>query len=436
MSEAAPTLSVDAASDYVKGLPGMSSQTEPGFANTYGNGSDTPSGIMAAALPAAGIGALSLYLLYRRKMQDEQEAQKKQASFRSQLPGLHPKDILLGAAAGGGAGLLYDLAAGTKPGEKRLPKALKRILGGAAIGGAGANLIGDRARRYITNTTIPLDYDAADKVQQLMPGSLKRFIDAAILDKPSFNPKRVQEYINTLKMKGTPGDPGPDDLPAVINARRELNRIAFGVHTPNATADYWQYNKGDKGPGYYSVNESNPNYKTIREQLFGPRSATARGIIGAVTQYPAEAIAGQNLAKKQWRTSGLFGADTLMGGQQVALPPSAKSPQIGRVLDRFDVTPAQDEITYAQDAVKKFKIFNPEWWTSEKETPGYSNTKTETNRQFMGGLISRLIWDKILTEKYPWVSQQFRMSRAAPVVIPNKVYWPGKFELLKEDGTP
>ena len=434
MSEAVPTLSVDAASDYVKGLPGMSSQTEPGFANTYGKGSDTPSGIMAAALPAAGIGALSLYLLYRRKLQDEQEAQQKQADLQSQLPGLHPKDILLGAAAGGGAGLIYDLAAGTKPGEKRLPKALKRILGGAAIGGAGANLIGDRARRYITNTVIPLDYNASDKVKQLMPGSLKRFIDAAILDKPSFNPKRVQEYIATLKMKGTRGDPGPDDLPAVINARRELNRIAFGVHTPNAAADYWQYNKGNKGPGYYSVNESNPNYKTIREQLFGPRSVTARGIIDAVTQDPVAAIAGQN-REKQWRTSGLFGADTLMGGQQVSLPPSAKSPLIGRVLDRFDVTPSQDDVTYAQDAVRKFKIFSPAWWASKKETPGYSSTTPETNKQFMGGLISRLFWDKILTEKYPWVSQQFRVSKATPVV-PRLYNWPGKFELLKEDGTP
>jgi hypothetical protein len=434
MSEAVPALSVDAASDYVKGLPGMSSKTEPGFANTYGPGADTPGGLVAAALPAAGIGALSLYLLYRRKMQDEQEAQKKQADLQSQLPGLHPKDILLGAAAGGGAGLLYDLAAESKPGEKRLPKALKRILGGAAIGGVGANLIGDRARRYITNTAIPLDYNASDKVKQLMPGSLKRFIDAAILDKPSFDPKRVQEYVNTTESS-------PEDIAAMIGARRELNRIAFGVHKPSASSDYWQYNKGNKGPGYYSVNESNPNYKTIREQLFGPRSSTARGIIGAVTQDPVNAAVGENKATgraKGWRNSGLFGSDTLLGTQQVAIPPREKYPVIGRVLDRFDITPDQDELSYAQDAVKKFRIFSPEWWASKYEGGGYRQNQEEipTNKAFMGGLISRLIWDKILTEKHPWVSQQFRMSKASPVVIPNKVYWPGKFELLKEDGTP
>jgi len=419
----APILLPTTASQYAQRTPGLMESADPGTANAYGPGSDAAGGLLTAALPAAGIGALSLYLLYRRKLQDEQEAQKqlpqKQADLQSQLPGLHPKDILLGSALGGGAGLLYDLAAEQKPGEKRLPKALKRILGGAAIGGLGANLVGDRARRYISNTVLPVNYDTSSKLEQLLPGSLQRFIDAAIYDKPSFN--------------ANVGDVGM--------ARRELNRIAFGVHRASPDTDYWQQNKTVGGPSYYSVNEQNPRYKQLRDVLFGARADEAKANLKKLLTNPAKIIHRENTKPDNlgWITRGLFGADTLLGGQQVILPPSGTNPQLGRVLDRYDVTPSNADILYATDAAKKLKVLRPSWWSAQKSTDGldaYSQGAVQTNKQFMGGLLSRLVWDKILTEKHPWISQQFSVTPAGNGWIPGLTRTPGEFQLLREDGTP
>jgi hypothetical protein len=123
----------------------------------------------------------------------------------------------------------------------------------------------------------------------------------------------------------------------------------------------------------------------------------------------------------------------------VILPPSGTNPQLGRVLDRYDVTPSNADILYATDAAKKLKVLRPSWWSAQKSTDGldaYSQGAVQTNKQFMGGLLSRLVWDKILTEKHPWISQQFSVTPAGNGWIPGLTRTPGEFQLLREDGTP
>jgi hypothetical protein len=422
----APTLSVDDASNYARQTLGINSESEPGFANTYGRGAANTGGLLLAALPAAGVTALSLYWLQKRKQQDARKAKKqspeKQASLISQIPGLHPKDILLGATVGGGAGLLYDALAKHDPNEARLPKALKRIIGGAAIGGVGANIIGDRARRYISNTVLPVDYGVSNKLQQLKPKSFKHFVDAAIYDKPVFDGQLAAGYQTAAEID-------PKTFGAMVLARRELQRIGFGVERPGAES-IWQRNRSGKGPEYYSLNEKNPLYEKLRERLFGAESPTARGILSDNTPSIVESAKIENATNKQeggWKRTGLFGSDTLLGGQQVIIPDSNSPKVIGRVLDRYDVTPANDEMNYATNAVRNLNILKPSWWAEKPELNKSDRYGVQTNKEFVGSLLARLVWDRILTEKHPWVSQQFSIDRSN---VNNPL------QLLRENGTP
>lgn len=425
-------LSVDQASQIAKNTPALARNTEPGFANTYGPGTSSPGGLLESAVPVAGVGALGLALLYRRYLQDKREREAKHikqadlAALKSQLPGLHAKDMLLGGAIGGGAGLLYDLAKGAPKG-KRLRSAVQRILGGAATGALGANLLGDRFRRYHSNVMIPAGYDATEKAKQLVPKSLGQFLDAAVYDKPAFDPKDL------AALKPHFGE----NVDTVVGARRELNRIAQGVHSKNPNTDYWQKNKGTAGPDYYSLNEQSPKYLKNLAQLFGPQNNEN---LKALLAKPDEIIATENQNTDPrytgaWQTSGLFGADTLLGGQQVVATRDGKN-IVGRVLDRYDMTPSQPELQEAGKAVRNLDILNPFWWAKQREkTPGDYNKPDTTNAGFMANLLSRLAWDRVLTEEHPWVSQNFKITPAqAASWFPWRKAQPAQLQLNTEAG--
>jgi hypothetical protein len=434
-------LSVAQASQIAKTTPALAQNTEPGFANTYGPGAQFPGGLLESAVPAAGVGALGLLMLYRRYRQDQhdqqdqqaqqaqqaqrpQRAQRKQAGLediRAQLPGIHAKDMLLGGAIGGSAGLIYDAAKGAPKG-KRLSSALKRVLGGAVIGATGANVLGDRFRRYHSNVMIPAGYDASAKAKQLVPKSVRQFLDAAIYDKPAFDPKDVAQLETHFGNR----------TEAVLGARRELNRIAQGVHTSNPKTDYWQKNVPSNNAPYYSANEKNPNYNMNAAALFAP---TGIPEYAKLVADPEGYIAAGNAAKAPWQTTGSFGADTLLGGQQVIAKRDGNS-VVGRILDRYDVTPSQSETQEATEAVKKLKVFNPNWWTQQREkAPGDYNAPDTTNAGFMANLLSRLAWDRVLTEEHPWVSQNFKITPAqASSWFPWRKAQPPKLELNTEAG--
>lgn len=432
MSAPIPPISVDTAANLARNSPGVTS-TEPGFANTYAPGESSPGGMLAASIPALGVGTVGALLLYHRYLQDKRKEEEKQAGLESitaQLPGLHAKDMLLGAALGGGAGLAYDALASNPDGEKRLPKALKRILGGAALGATGANIVGDRARRYITNTQLPFGYGASGSI---LPKSFKQFWEGAVLDKPSFDPAAVQELAKTRSdNKGV-----SDVLKNIVGARRELWRRAFGVHG-NSKSDFWQKNTGGRGPDYYSLNESRKDYPQLAKDLFLP--TRREGDIKPLFINPAKAVAHEN-ATEGWANSDMFGSDSLVGGQQIGMQPVGTGFK-GRVLDRNDVTPNKEDTAAFRDALLSGKIFDSKW---RNEVRGGKGTyDTGTNAAFMKSMLGRMFVDKVLTEEHPWVSQSFNMTPTPAThlgSLPRRIFTPSSapqydLQLTQESGAP
>jgi len=415
---------VDDAAQIAQTDPTLSANTEPGFTNTYTPYSNIPKGYLAAGVPLAGVGALGLMLLYKRHQEDQQRKKLLKAadwqSIKAQLPGVHTKDILLGAAAGAGGGALYDMLSPTPKDKKKLPTALRRILTGAAIGGVGANVVGDRARRYISNVKIPAGYGSAD----LTPKSFAQFGRAFFADKPAYDPEELKALLPAL-------GGNKDVLDDVVQSRRELTRRSFGVHS-DAGADYWQKNKGGKGPDYYSLNEKSPDYLRRLNNLFMPTNLPwkTKDEHGASMQHrnemlvsPQSSIANMNSGSSGVTTSdfGLFGSSTLLGDQLLATKPDGKNLE-GRVLDRWDVTPTSNEKKYIWDAITGRKVLNPKWYGAQAELPGYS--KDQTNTSFIGSLLGRLFWDNVLTEEHPWVSQRFRFTE------------PKSMQFMNEAGAP
>lgn len=455
----APGLDPATASQIAQSDPVLGQNQEPGFANTFGRADANIVSNGLLALPALGMGALSLYLLHRKRQQDKEDQLREQglvvksanfdvAALKAHLPGFHAPDMLLGGAAGAGAGALYDYFKGAPKG-KRFSSALKRILGGAAIGALGTNLIGDRARRYISNSVAgPFSYSAEDALTQLKPRSLAHVRDALVLDKPAYDPAAVE------KLK--PHFGGQQDVASrAIAARRELNRIAMGVHANKPDTDIWQKNT-DKGKTHYSLNERNRDYLSNLAALMLPSSTRpsalrpvpalsyeemkphlppemtkadydaikARSIHGLFVD-PAGAISAIN-TKGDWRNTDLFGSRSLLGSQQLITRPVGKNID-GAVLDRYDVTPEKKDVDGLLSAILSGKIFSSQW-RNEKNTDPNSYAHGQTNAQISRGTLGRLIWDKILARESPWVSQKFRFT-------------PGEsgehsLQLLRQDGAP
>jgi hypothetical protein len=407
MSTPIPPLSVDTAAEIARSTPGITNR-EPGFANTYRAGTDSPGGMLMASLPALGVGGLSLLMLYRKHLQDQQEQEEqkklKLASWqdiKAQLPGIHTKDMLLGGALGGGAGLVYDALAKKPEGKSRLRTALKRILTGAAIGAGGANLVGDRARRYLTNTKIPFGYGT----DSIMPKSLRQFWDAAVLDKPSFDSKALDQLV-----KDNPGSVADRAaLDTMLDARRELNRRSFGVHSSNPATDVWQKNKGEKGPDYYSLNEKRKDYLKYLTTLFTP-SGKPPVDASVIFKDPGKMINKGNTSKNDWANTGLFGSDSLLGSQQVSVMPTG-TPVMpsykGRVLDRYDFTATQEDKKHFWDSVLSGDIFRSQW---RKATPDVEGDYKNNNASRAMSTAQRMLVDNLLTEEHPWISQSFNMT--------------------------
>jgi hypothetical protein len=452
MGDQLPPLTPDVASQIAKADPILGQNQEPGFANTYGPGTDKPKGqLLSAAIPAMGMGALSLYLLYRQQQQDklEQEAEKEAKvdleAFKAQLPGLHAPDLLLGGAAGAGAGALYDYVRGAPKGKK-FQTTLKRMLTGAALGAGATNLAGDRLRRYISNSMLPFGYDSANALDQLKPRSLAHVRDALIYDKPSYDPKAVAAiapYFASNK----------EILEPVLNARRELHRIGYGVHSHNPATSAWQKNQGGKGPAHYSLNEKNPEYLKNLRALMLPTRLRPEAVysyadmkasdpnfpmaehdykkylqnnadVSGFFKNPQQALARYNVNTAT--TPDMFGSDSLLGAQQLVTRQNGQNTE-GLILDRHDVTPTKADMQSFLSALLGGRLFNKKWQEERLPNNGDYNAG-QTNIGAWNSTLKRLILDRALTKEHPWVSQKFRFTPDTPGTY--------GLEFLKQDGQP
>lgn len=434
-----PPLTPDVAAEIARKDPALSRNVEPGFANMYGPGSNVPEGRNSLLIPAAGVGALGLYLLYRKRQQDLDDVEKQALdmdAIMAQAPGLHAPDLILGGTAGVGAGLLYDYLRGAPKG-KRFSSALRRALIGAAVGAGATNLAGDRFRRYVTNSIVPAGYDSGNILQQLKPRSFEHVRDALIYDKPSHDPEAVKKFIASVRGNKDVGD-------RIIAARRELKRIGFGVDRHNPGASFWQKNPGKNGPAYYSVNEKNPEYlANLRATMLPARLDP--------TEVPALNEFFRNPISVEWLNSpsangkaldptatqaglDLFGVNSLLGGQQLVSRQNGNNVDV-TVLDRDDVTASKADKKHLADAFLKGNIINSTWRQALRENPEAGATG-QTNAQAVNSTFARMLWDRVLSKENPWVSQKFRFS-PLPGALRSPTDTPEYgMQLLNEAGKP
>lgn len=434
---AVPPLTPDVAASIAKSDPVLSQNTEPGFANTYGPGTSTPDGQLGFAVPALGMSALGLYLLYQKYQQDKKDREEKVAAvdfqaLRAQLPGLHVPDTLLGGAAGAGAGLLYDYIRGGEKG-KRFPAALRRILIGAALGAGVTNFAGDRFRRYLTNSVVPAGYDAGDILAQLKPRSWQHVWDAAGKDIPSYDPAAVKKFVE--KFNNT------EVGERALAARREIERIGQGVNTHNPATSVWQRNS-DKT---YSLNEQNKDYLRNLAAIFLPSTLSPASLASAaelgkdthpvgvdisnVFKDPRGGLSFINTLPAEGQLhADLFGTHPLLGAQQLITQQNGNNIE-GMTLDRHDVTPSAAGIKKLQEAITSGKMLDPTW----RSAPAVGvYERGQTNAQAATGTIGRLIWDRVLRSENPWVAQKFKFTPAQGPTGESEY----GLQMLKQDNTP
>jgi hypothetical protein len=112
-----------------------------------------------------------------------------------------------------------------------------------------------------------------------------------------------------------------------------------------------------------------------------------------------------------WRNRDLFGANTLLGEQQVMARPG--DPVQGTVLDRFDVTPGKADTNKLFSDIKNLNVFRPSWYGKPADTSAADYYNGQTNAGWLKSLLGRLVWDQGLVEEHPWVSQKFQFTPQA-----------------------
>lgn len=168
-------------------------------------------------------------------------AKKAVPAIKHHLPRIRLPDTVAGAAVGGLGGLGYAGLRDFMSDNEEEDDARYKTYGAlGALGGAGAaNIVGDRARRYIANNTPAFSYGrsrnnpAANALKKklgvtsfapsgfLKPRSFKHVYDTAIRDKPD---AAVWEFLNTDMDEGGTGLP-----PGIVAGRHELLRRHMGL---------------------------------------------------------------------------------------------------------------------------------------------------------------------------------------------------------------
>lgn len=478
-SDIVANFNVNTLIDSIKQFPDLVHKDEPGFANSYADPDWKNFLWRNSALVPLGLAASGLAGLYYTNTKPQPKAKKKKPTpttktadlkntlfnIRSQLPGLHPVDTAVGTLGGAALGGLYDIVRGNStrlPENKRWRNTARRVLAGALLGGAGANFVGDRVRRHISNTLMPFGYEpenlkqvrvsladlkkalanrwrlyragetnitgrGVDGGENIKPDVISRLWNTAVLDKPDYDPKLLAE-ISAVRSGGE------------LDARREIMRRTFGVHTNNPINDWWQKNKG----GYYSLNEKNPEYEQRLRLIFGPADNWYKHRFDDLLKNPREFLTEYNTQRAQETQAdkyNIFSNWQITGSQQV--PFAQRGRRIdGQVLDRFDLTLNPDETQYLKKWFKRKYLNNDKAWLgkpeNDKGTFDYELTGA-TNDARGGTMAGRWLWENVLSSELPWISQKFTITPAPPPPVNGSTatfYRPWQFQFLRESGRP
>ena len=372
------------------------------------------------ALAGGGIG-LGSALLARKKKQKSLELPgglqitAKTAAFqdildkvKNQLPVMRVPDLAVGGTIGGGVGWLYDkLKAKKNESEAEQHKnKWRRILGGAGVGAAGANIVGDRARRYISNTLLPYSYNNnKDYIDgfgnfrggptSLMKPTLKKVWNAGILDRPQQN--GVADYLAGKQQADT-----SDISDNVTNmaARRELLRLGMGI---GAGKDSIWKRQPDST---YSLNPANKHIDDfLTDSMFPDNNVSA-----SFYNNPVEAVADVN----QDPRTGMGLMTSISGGQRVPLfPYKGKwgNDYLARLLKKFNVDVRPNErnsaIKYLKDKYIH-RIANPKMDTINSYQTGQSPSDQ------LSVLAKRYVLEHAVMKNSPWVSQRMYFKQLPP----------------------
>lgn len=298
----------------------------------------------------------------------------------AQLPHLRAPDLLAGAAVGGAGGAAIGALRGPTEEKSRFRRALEHALLGAGVGAAGASVVGDRARRYLSNTLEPHGY-SGEQVDQVWPKSFKQLWQGAVLDEPTWE-RRNDSTQGSL-------------------ARRELLRRQVGVHTTNSREDWFQRNPDNT----LSWNEQRPDRLTqLRQLIEGGDPAALHGNQG-------ELVAHLNaLSHETTAPIDLGMLSGIMGGQEVPYRVNPNGTVDARVLDRWDVTLDPKELETLRTAIRSGDIFDPAWRSQHEMSPEvatYLRLPT-SNAARVKALAARWLMDKWVTDENPWISQKLK----------------------------
>jgi hypothetical protein len=426
----------------------------PGFASTFDYSAAKQR--LWNYSPVVALGGLGAALWYLKQQQNKQPVKKRQPvpaqdpalekaadlqdiidNIRWHLPKLRVPDTVAGGLAGAGVGGLYDLIRGKGKDGKR--KTLQRVLTGALAGAGLSNVVGDRFRRYLANTKIPLGYRPT-ATQEIKP-SFKRIWNAAILDKPDLDPDALRYWqqdglrdrIKPLKQ---------------LPARMELVRRQFGLPVDKKNP-WWQKNP----EGYYSLNEKSTDYPARLATLFGTyygdggisrsRSDLKSGPEMMLRNPESALPAFSKNMKFQPNVYDFFGVNQVLGGMHLPYVKTPEGAYKGTVLDRWDVSPDKKEREYFGANLGKF-LTDSKWrgeplkdnlsWYVKDDSAGYTNDKA------MKTIAGRWVWDNILSDELPWVGQKFEI---APRTTPY-TFWesfaghraPHTLQFLRADNSP
>lgn len=142
---------------------------------------------------------------------------------------------MVGAAIGAGGGALTDAVSHHDKSDKHHLR--RHLLEGALIGGTGADVVGDRARRYISNMPGIASYDSSKIKDVLTRHGLKGVWRGGVLDRPVKH-TTIQSADPTDIENPDPSD--PDGWSPALRMRREFMRRGMGVHTDEPAKDYFQ----------------------------------------------------------------------------------------------------------------------------------------------------------------------------------------------------
>jgi hypothetical protein len=380
------------------------------------------------ALLGGGVGMASGLLKKRKKTERSFELPELQLiaktgglqdvvnTVRGQLPNIRIPDTVVGGGAGALGGWAYNKLTddpSLSPAKQKTRK-WRNMLAGAGIGAAGGNLVGDRTRRYISNTISPFGYSNNDQTTNMKP-SLKKIWEAGVMDRPQ--QKGVADYL-----AGKYQPPFQEDYDTLHNSvanaatKRELIRIGAGVntHTPNSI---WS----KQLDGSQSINPKHNNASNLVQEFMFPSVKPGRGSTNPTfLNYPMAAISGQN--EKPDPEGGLM--TSISGGQRIPAYPYAGNygqDYLAKMQKKFTVQPKGSEIadleTYLKD---RFVHHNPQAQLPALNQYEQANT---TPKAEMLNLAKRWGFENLVMKQAPSVSQRMYFQQLPGSTTDTRPYY-------------